>query len=105
MVLTPEQQQAEISRTRIPRGDELLGLVIERLAGGMMRVECDDGLTRICRIRGKIRKRQWIRAGDIILIKPWVVQENERADIYWRYTRTQALWLKRSGKMKKINYE
>ena len=46
---------------------------------------------------GKMKKRIWIREGDVVLVKPWEFQSDERADIVWRYTRTEANWLERRG--------
>ena len=100
---TPEQE--EISRTRIPQRGEVLGLVLSMLGAGRMSVECEDGFKRICRIPGKLRRRMWVRMNDIILIKPWTVQTNERADIIWKYTRNQVSWLKRKGYIKKLSVE
>jgi len=102
--LTPEQEQEEIARIKMPRPPEVFGVVIEMLGSGKMRVDCDDGLSRICRIPGKMRKRVWVRLGDLILLEPWSVQSHERADVAWKYTRTQANWLKRKGYLKKINW-
>lgn len=102
--LTPEEEQEEIARIRMPRAGEMFGVVLEMLGAGKLRVECDDGLTRICRIPGKIRKRVWVRLGDLILVKPWSVQPAERADVIWKYTRTQANWLKRKGHLKKVHW-
>jgi translation initiation factor 1A len=103
--LTPEQEAEEIARTRLPHEGEVFAVAIEMLGADRIRGECDDGFTRICRVPGKMRKRVWIRLGDLILIKPWTVQSDERADIAWKYTRTQAAWLKRKGYLKKIHYE
>lgn len=99
-----EQEQAEIARIKIPKQGEILGLAIQMLGAGRIRVESEDGLTRICRIPGKLRKRVWIKLGDLVMIEPWKVQSDERADIVWRYTRTQANWLKRKGYIKKLNF-
>lgn len=98
----PISEQEEITRTRLPKKGEVLGLVIEMLGAGKMRAQCEDGFMRICRIPGKIRKRVWIRMGDLILVAPWKVQSNERADIIWKYTPTQANWLKRKGYVKNL---
>jgi len=68
-------------------------------------VECSDGNLRLCRIPGKLRRRIWVRPGDLIIVEPWTVQENERGDVVWRYTRTQAMWLKKKGMIKDIDYE
>ncbi len=105
MEKTQEQIEQEIARTRIPQKGEILGVLIEMLGSGRIRLECEDGFTRICRIPGKIRRRLWMRAGDLILVEPWKVQSNERADVLWKYTPTQANWLKKKGFLKKVSYE
>ncbi|MBI4015495.1 MAG: translation initiation factor eIF-1A [Candidatus Aenigmarchaeota archaeon] len=104
-MITPEQELAEISRTRIPAQGEILGLVLEMLGAGKLRVQCDDGKTRICRIPGRMGKRVWINPQDIIIMEPWKVQSDERGDVVWKYTRTQANWLKKKGYLKKLGIE
>ncbi len=96
-------EEEEISRTRRPKTGEVLAIVTQMLGSDKLRVRCDDGKERIARIPGKLRKRVWIRLGDLILIEPWKVMPNERADIVWRYTPTQAGWMQRSGLLKNIN--
>ncbi len=104
-MLTPEQEQAEIARTRIPKQGEIMGLVLEMLGAGKLRVQCDDGKTRICRIPGRMGKRVWINPQDIIIMEPWKVQSDERGDVVWKYTRTQANWLRKKGYLKKLGIE
>jgi translation initiation factor 1A len=99
-VLTEEE---EIARIRIPKEGEVLGLVELMLGSDKLRVQCDDSKERIVRIPGKLRKRVWIRVGDIILIQPWKVMTDRRADVIWRYTRTQANWLQKKGYLKTIS--
>lgn len=101
----PTQEELEISRIRVPRSGEVLGYVEDLVGGDKMKVRCDDGNTRLCRIPGKLRKRVWIRQGDLVLIEPWNVQSNERGDIVFRYTSTQGNWLKRKGFVKNIEIE
>ncbi|MCW4021031.1 MAG: translation initiation factor IF-1A, partial [Candidatus Bathyarchaeota archaeon] len=48
-------------------------------------------------IRGKMKRRVWIRLGDIVLVSPWDFQFDRRGDIIWRYTRGQAELLRRKG--------
>ena len=93
-------EQTEIARIRMPRGNEMFAVVTSMSGNSKVIVECEDGKTRVGRIRGKIRKRVWIRLGDLVLVEPWVVQTDERCDVFWKYTRTQANYLKRSGKVK-----
>lgn len=101
----PTREELEISRIRIPRKPEVLGVVEQMVGGDKMKVKCDDGNERICRIPGKFRKRVWINTGDLVLVEPWIVQSNERADIVFKYTSTQANWLKRKGFVKTISIE
>ncbi len=96
----PTQEEIEISRIRMPRGSEVLGVIEMMLGGDKLRVRCNDGNNRICRIPGKLRKKVWMRVGDTVMIEPWVTQPNERADVVFRYTATQVNWLKRRNLIK-----
>jgi translation initiation factor 1A len=96
------QEEVEIARIRIPKQPEVLGIVEMMVGGDKMKVRCDDGNVRICRIPGKLRKRVWIRPGDLVLVEPWKAQSGERGDIVFRYTLTQANWLRRKNYIKKM---
>jgi len=98
-------EEEEIARTRIPKEGEVLGIVELMLGSDKLRVQCDDGKTRIVRIPGKLRKRVWIRTGDLILVQPWKVMSDTRGDVIWRYTHTQARWLQRKGYIKNLLIE
>jgi len=87
-------------KVRIPREGEVLGIVTQMLGANHLRVICQDGYERTCRIPGKLRKRRWIKEGDVVLVKPWVVQTDERGDVIWRYSQTEANWLRRRGFLK-----
>lgn len=95
--------EQEIIRVRLPRRGQLLGEVEQLLGDRRMLVKCTDGHTRLCRIPGKIRRRIWIKEGNIVLLEPWSVQSNEKGDILWRYTLQQGDWLDRNGHLKGIN--
>jgi translation initiation factor 1A len=101
----PTPEELEIARIRIPREGEVLGVIEMMLGADKVRAKCDDGNVRICRIPGRLRKRVWVKVGDLILIQPWKVQSNERGDVIFRYTPTQANWLKRKGFVKTISIE
>ena len=64
-------------------------------------VKCADGVTRRGRIRGKLKRRVWIRDNDIVIIAPWEFGQGERGDILWRYTLPQADWLKQNDHIPK----
>ena len=63
----------------------------------IIKVRCADGNIRMTRIPGKMKKRIWIREGDVVLVKPWDFQSDQKADVIWRYTRTESNWLERKG--------
>ena len=44
----------------------------------------------MCRVVGKMRKKVWVRVGDLVIVKKWTVQEDSKGDIVFRYTKTQA---------------
>ncbi|MHB8395736.1 MAG: translation initiation factor eIF-1A [Thermoplasmataceae archaeon] len=74
---------------------EMFGIV-EKLSGASrLMVMCEDGFTRSSRIPGKMRKRMWIRENDLVVVKPWEFQ-NEKGDVVYRYTQTQASYLSRN---------
>ncbi|MEK6953725.1 MAG: translation initiation factor eIF-1A [Candidatus Micrarchaeota archaeon] len=85
---------------RLPRKGEIFGLVKEMHGGGRMRVECADGKERLCRIPGKIKMRVWVKVNDVVLVKPWEVESDSRADIAYRYIRPQVEILTRKGLLK-----
>ena len=89
-----EDQSEEILRCRFPnkKNGEMLGIADQLLGASRIKVMCEDGKSRIGRIPGKIRKRMWIREGDLVIVRPWDFQD-EKADIRYRYTKTQANYL------------
>tara|TARA_R110000824_G_scaffold209587_1_gene395416 strand:- start:39 stop:353 length:315 start_codon:yes stop_codon:yes gene_type:complete len=72
-------------RVRLPKHGEQFAVVIEMTGGSRMRALCADGHNRMIRIGGKLKRRMWCRPNDLIIIKPWVVQSNEKADLVHRY--------------------
>ena len=72
-------------------------VAIKMLGNDRIMVKCQDGHTRLCRIRGKMKRRFWIRQGDIVLVSPWDFQSDKRGDIFWRYRRNQTEWLRKKG--------
>jgi translation initiation factor 1A len=92
--------EEEVVRVRMPRGKELFGTIIEMLGASRFRVDCGDGKVRICRIPGKMKRRIYVKMGNVVLVEPWDVQPVDRGDIIWRYTPAQMNWLVRHGFLK-----
>ena len=78
------------------RVNEMFALASQILGGRRVTVLCEDGETRLARIPGKMRRRQWVREGDLIIVWPWDFQDS-KADVKHRYTKTQAMYLSRKG--------
>ncbi len=100
---TPEEIQEEISRIKLPRGNQTLGVLEQRLGGSRCRVRCLDGKTRICRIPGRLKKRLWVREGDILLIEPWEFTGDEKGDVMFKYKPTQVGFLKKKGYLEQLD--
>ena len=81
--------------------NEMFAIADEILGGRRIRAVCEDGLSRISRIPGKMRRRQWVREGDLIVVQPWDFQD-EKANVCMRYTKTQSLYLSRKGVLPEI---
>jgi len=88
--------QPEFVRVRLPRkkDGEIFGIADQLMGASRIRIMCADGKTRMGRIPGKIKKRMWIREGDLVIVQPWEFQD-EKANIIYRYTKTQAMYLSR----------
>lgn len=92
--------EEEYTRVRLPnrRKGEMFAIADQLLGAGKIRVICEDGKSRLGRIPGKIKKRMWIREKDLLIVVPWDFQD-EKANIIYRYTSTQASFLSRNRKI------
>jgi translation initiation factor 1A len=90
----------DLSDVKLPVANDVLGVAIKLLGFDRIMVKCQDGHDRLCRVRGKLKRRVWIRLGDIVLVSPWDFQSDTRGDIYWRYRKNQTEWLRSKGYLK-----
>lgn len=102
--MTENEQQNEefIGRVKLPREKQTFGILEQRLGGSRMRVRCLDGKTRICRVPGRLKKKLWVREGDVLLIEPWELGGNDKGDVIFKYTSNQTSWLKKKGYLKEL---
>ncbi len=92
-----EDEEEALKRLRLPQDNEVLGIVEQMLGASRMLVKCKDNKVRMCRIPGKIKRRIWIKEGDVVIVKPWQVQSDKKGDVVWRYTKTQVDRLVKQG--------
>jgi translation initiation factor 1A len=95
-----EAIQSEIRRVKLPRGNQTLGILEQRLGGSRMRVRCMDGKSRICRIPGRLKRSLWVRPGDVLLIEPWELGGDKKGDVIFKYKPIQVDFLRRKGYLK-----
>lgn len=86
-----------LSDVVMPAEGDVLCIAVKLLGFDRILVKCQDGHERLCRIRGKMKRRVWIREGDVVLVSPWDFQSDKRGDVVWRYTRAQADMLRKRG--------
>lgn len=94
--------QSEVRRVYLPKKDELFGVVTQRLGFKRMYVLCEDGNVRVTRTPGR-KRRLWIREGDTVVVKPWVVQGDEKADVIHKYRIAEVDFLRRKKYLDKID--
>lgn len=92
-----EGMELESARLRMPRGNEVIGILDQRVGGSRMKVRCMDGKVRLCRIPGKLKRKLWTREGDVLLIEPWEFGGDEKGDVVFKYRPNQVAALKSKG--------
>ena len=99
----------EVTRVKFPNKNlgEMFGRVVGILGNDRMEVFCEDGKHRIGRIRGKIKKRVWIRIADLVIVNPWdwETQTDDKmgkCEITWRFMKHEVSWLERNKRIPEI---
>ena len=89
----------QVTRARLPRGEEVIGIIEQRYGGNKMLVACLDGKNRNCRVPGRLKRALWLRPGDVVIIQPWEF-DKDKGDVIFKYRPNQIDWLKRNGHLK-----
>ena len=91
-----EESEEEYIRLRLPdkNKNEMFAIADRLMGGSRLHVICADGKSRMARIPGRMKRKQRVRAGDLVIIKPWDIQD-DKADVIFRYRRTQSVVLSR----------
>ena len=98
-----EEINQQIMRIKLPRGKQTFGILEQRLCASRTKVRCLDGKTRICRIPGRLKRRLWVRQGDLVIVEPWEFGGDEKGDIIYKYRPVQVSWLRRKGYLKELD--
>lgn len=92
-----------VRRYKMPdtRNREMFAIADQLMGASKIKVMCEDGKSRMARIPGKMKRRMWIKPGDLMIIKPWDFQD-DKADVVYRYVRTQSVNLSRRKKIPEL---
>lgn len=94
------ESEEAVNRYRMPdsRNREMFAIADQLMGASKIKVMCEDGKSRMARIPGKMKRRMWIKPGDLVIVKPWDFQD-DKADVKYRYVRTQTANLSRRGRL------
>ena len=90
---TKQSENISTRKVKLPTRTQQFAVVIEMSGGSRMKALCEDGKTRMVRIGGKLKRRMWTRMNDLIIIQPWPIQEDSKADLVYRYLPTERNWV------------
>ncbi len=93
------EEEEKVTRVKLPRGEEVIGIIEQRLGGNKMMVNCLDKKSRNCRVPGRLKRKLWLRPGDVVIVEPWEL-DKDKADIIFKYRENQIEWLKQNGYLK-----
>ncbi len=99
-----ENEQQIITRVKVPRKGEFIGIVLQRLGGNRMSIKTSDNKTRNCRVPGKFKRKFWIRDGNFVIVRPWP-DDDDKGDIVYQYRPNEIIQLKKKGLTDNLNNE
>lgn len=73
------------------------GRVTKMLGNGRVKAKLEDGSERTCRIRGNMRRREWVHVGDMVLVALREELAGDTGDIIFKYAPADVQYLKRLG--------
>ena len=103
----PQQQENQYhypTRARLPRENQFIGIVLERLGGKRMSIKTTDKKIRNCRVPGKFKRKFWLRPGNIVLIQPWP-DDDEKGDVVYQYQQNEIIQLRKRGLINNLDNE
>lgn len=100
-----QKKRAPAANKEVPykddSGEQAYARVTKILGNGRVMCACEDGGEWQARVRGSMRRRQWVHTNDIVLAckRPY---EDNKADIVHVYAAADVARMVRMGEMQKI---
>ena len=92
------------ARVKMPRGKEVIGMVIQRLGGNRMEIKTTSGKKMNCRVPGRFKRSMWLKVRDIVLIEPWEHDES-KGDVIFKYNFSAISQLRKRGLLESLKEE
>jgi len=96
---TKATQDKERRELQFKEDGQEYGQVLRLLGSGRVEVYGIDGKKRTCTIRGSMRNRVWIHAGDIVLLGLRDFGDENKADVMLKYYDEEARELQELGEL------
>ena len=77
-----EQNPEQKIRVKLPRGEQVIGIIEQRLGGNKMMVSCLDGKSRNCRVPGRLKRALWLRPGNVFIVELWELDKTRGVVIF-----------------------
>mgnify|MGYP001560463923 CR=1 FL=1 len=94
-----DDETQKIARAPLPKKNEVIGILDQRLGGNKMMISCLDGKKRNCRVPGRLKRKLWLRPNDVVMVEMWEL-DKDKGDIIYKYRPNQIEWLKQNGHLK-----
>lgn len=75
----------------------MIGYVTQLLGFGRMYVKCTDNRIRLCQVKGSLSRYLWISEGDLVLVRPWEIEHEKKADVLFKYDKNSWQILRDKG--------
>ena len=94
-----DEEEQKVARAPLPKKNEVIGILDQRLGGNKMMISCLDGKKRNCRVPGRLRRKLWLRPNDVVIVEMWEL-DKDKGDVIYKYRPNQVEWLKQNGYLK-----
>jgi translation initiation factor 1A len=89
----------DIKRKIVYKEEDQEYCLIEKLLGSCrLEGKCFDGKIRLCHIRGSMRKKVWVKVGDVVIISLREFEDN-KCDVIYLYNKDEVKYLIKLGEL------
>ena len=103
-VTTSRAHNKVSARTFVCDAGQMYGAVSAAQGNGRFLVTCDDGVERQCKVRGAMRRREWVNKDDVVLVSMRQdADADKKGDILARLSPVETHNVRRTGDLQKLD--